>query len=355
MAKQKDYLDDLLKEDENAPPPPPTESDQKSGALRQPGTKERRSGMTLLGRESALSRVASGEVRQVTQLMLDPAHVGVWSGNARQYDQLTEENTQDLISSIISEGGQKVPVIVRRLAGSRNVDYEVVAGTRRHFAISWLRKHSYPEMRLLAEVHDLDDEAAFRLADIENRARKDVSDLERAKNYAAALNAHYDRNMTRMAQRLRISKGWLSKMLKVAALPDWAIAAFASPTDISLKPAYPLAQAVADKSRAPFIEGEAKRLAKEQRALRESQRPSIGPADVIRRMLNAGSDGEHEEVCKVTVTSKHGHPALSILSQNRQGITMRVHAGSGASESELAQALKTALAKLKEAGRPLAK
>lgn len=42
-------------------------------------------------------------------------------------------------------------------------------------------------MKLLAQVADLDDEAAFRLADIENRARKDVSDIERARNYAAAL------------------------------------------------------------------------------------------------------------------------------------------------------------------------
>lgn len=39
--------------------------------------------MSLLGRESALARAASGEVRQVTQLMLDPARVRIWAGNAR--------------------------------------------------------------------------------------------------------------------------------------------------------------------------------------------------------------------------------------------------------------------------------
>jgi ParB family chromosome partitioning protein len=42
-------------------------------------------------------------------------------------------------------------------------------------------------MQFVAQVAQLDDEAAFRLADLENRARKDLSDLERARNYAEAL------------------------------------------------------------------------------------------------------------------------------------------------------------------------
>ena len=188
--------------------------------------------MTLLGRESALARVASGDVKQVTQMQLDPARVRPWAGNARSYEHLTEENCRELIDSLISEGGQKVPAVVRRIQDDPDHDYEVIAGTRRHWSISWLRAHSYPDMRFLAQVVDLDDEAAFRLADIENRARKDVSDLERARNYAAALKTHYGNHMTRMAERLKLSKGWLSKMLKVASLPDDIIEAFASPADV---------------------------------------------------------------------------------------------------------------------------
>ena len=67
---------------------------------------------SLLGRESALARVASGEVRQVTQIALDPARVRPWAGNARSYGHLSEENCRDLIDAIIAEGGQKVPAIV---------------------------------------------------------------------------------------------------------------------------------------------------------------------------------------------------------------------------------------------------
>lgn len=69
-----------------------------------------------------------------------------------------------LIDSIVAEGGQKVPVVVRHVSDDPGDDYEVIVGTCCHFAISWLRANSYPDMKLLAQVADLDDEAAFRLA-----------------------------------------------------------------------------------------------------------------------------------------------------------------------------------------------
>jgi ParB family chromosome partitioning protein len=116
--------------------------------------------------------VASGEVRQVTQLLLDPARVRIWPGNARTYAHLSEENCRELIDSIVAEGGQKVPAVVRRVDGDPDHDFEVIAGTRRHWSISWLRSHSYPDMMFVAQVAQLDDEAAFRLADLENRARR---------------------------------------------------------------------------------------------------------------------------------------------------------------------------------------
>lgn len=75
--KQSDYLAALLAEetadapDAQAAPPVPA-----------------RASSTLLARESALARVASGQVRQVTQLLLDPARVRIWPGNARLYAHL---------------------------------------------------------------------------------------------------------------------------------------------------------------------------------------------------------------------------------------------------------------------------
>jgi len=312
---------------------------------------ERSRGTTLLGRESALARVASGEVRQVTQLLLDPARVKIWPGNARNYDLLTEAHCRELIDSIIAEGGQKVPAVVRRIEGDPDHDYEVIAGTRRHWSISWLRANSYPDMVFVAQVAQLDDEAAFRLADLENRARADVSDFERARNYLAALTTHYGNHQTRMAERLKLSKGWLSKMLKVATLPDVVITAFSSPYEVQLKPGYALAQAMQDPGEASAITGVAAVIAREQAALKEDGKPAIPAADVLRRLLNASKmmrgDDDPEPY---RYNNRYGRPVLSIQSINRQGVTVRLHADAADTEGYV-KALRRMLSHLEETGQ----
>jgi ParB family chromosome partitioning protein len=339
--KQSDYLAALLSDGEEEftrPAPAPVEA-----------PRERLRGTTLLGRESAIARVASGEVKQVTQLLLNPERVRVWSGNARSYEHLSEESCRELIDSLIAEGGQKVPAIVRRVENDPAYDYEVIAGTRRHWAISWLRANSYPEMQFVAQVAVLDDEAAFRLADIENRARKDVSDLERARNYAEALQAHYGNHLTRMAERLRVSKGWLSKMLKVASLPDSVIAAFASPADVQLKPAYALAQAMDQHGKA--IQQAAKNLAKEQEALRMAGSPTMAAADVLKRLIDATKSPSDNRADLFRWTSDFGRLGLSVQAANRQGATIKVHAGSGANIDDLVQAFRDAMEALEAQGK----
>jgi ParB family chromosome partitioning protein len=354
--KQSDYLAGLLSEDEEADAPLETKAMPDSGDASPPSSRKstRSGGTTLLNRESALARVASGEVRQVTQLLLDPARVRIWPGNARVYADLSEEACRELIDSIIAEGGQKVPAVVRRVADDAEHEYEVIAGTRRHFATAWLRTHDYPEMRFLAQVADLDDEAAFRLADLENRARQDVTDLERARNYAAALSTYYEGRQARMAERLKLSKGWLSKMLRVAAIPDTVLAAFGSPADVQLKPAYPLAQALDDQASAEAIRAEAGRLAAEQSARRAVGQPPLPSSEVLRRLLGAPTAGKDQE--KPTLfqwSTPHGGLALSVLSSNRQGVTIRLHPGSGATIGHLTAALEYALRDLEHNGMGL--
>lgn len=340
--KQSDYLAALLSED------------AEGGVSSPDGTPSKRGlGTTLLNRESALARAASGEVRQVTQLLLDPARVRPWAGNARSYAHLSEASCRELIDSIVAEGGQKVPAVVRRIEGDPGHDYEVIAGTRRHWAISWLRAHSYPDMQFVAQVAQLDDEAAFRLADIENRARKDVSDLERARNYADALKTHYGNHLTRMAERLKLSKGWLSKMLKVASLPDAVIAAFPSPGDVQLKPAYALAQALDDRAGGPAIRKEATRITRDQAARREAGAPPLPAADVLRALLAAAEAQAGKAEPVVAYNNVSGRPIASVQSCNRQGITVRLHAGSGAGREQVIDSVRALLIQLENEGRGL--
>ena len=346
--KQSDYLAALLADEA------PATDEAPSPAPAREVPPERARVTTLLGRESALARVASGEVRQITQLLLDPARVRIWPGNARTYAHLSEENCRELIDSIIAEGGQKVPAVVRRIEGDPEHEFEVIAGTRRHWSISWLRSHSYPDMQFVVQVAQLDDEAAFRLADLENRARADVSDLERARNYLDALKAHYGNHQTRMAERLKLSKGWLSKMLKVATIPDAIIAAFASPADVQLKPAYALARALDEKDTAKAITAMARQVSKEQAARREAGDLPYPAADVLRRLLDAPKmlSGE-DRPGPYRYATKYGRTALTVQSANRQGVTIRLHAGSGADTDELVTALRDALTHLEATGKGL--
>jgi ParB family chromosome partitioning protein len=196
-------------------------------------------------------------------------------------------------------------------------------------------------MKFLAQVADLDDEAAFRLADIENRARKDVSDLERARNYAAALKAHYGNHQSRMAERLKLSQSWLSKMIKVATIPDAVVAAFASPADVQLKPAYPLAQALGDPKRAAAIQRAAKDLAAMQTQLHKEGKPPFPAQDVIKALLTA--DQAPPESRQIVLNGAHDRPAVSLQRANRQGVTLRLHAGHGLSDDELLAKVKLLL------------
>ncbi len=336
--KQSDYLADLLADEaENAP-----QETAKAHKDPFPAPAPHRAGMSLLGRESALARVASGEVRQVTQLQLEPGRVRIWEGNARLQARLNEANVRDLIDSILSEGGQKVPVVVRRVEGDAKYDYEVIAGTRRHFAISWLRRNSYPEMRLLAQVADLDDEAAFRLADIENRARKDVTEIERARNYVAALKAHYGGKQVRMAERLRLSKGWLSKMVKAGSIPDDVFAAFPDLSALTLNPAYALATTMDEPERAKAIRYVAGRIAEKNAAAKADGRPPMPYSEVYAQLMGAGLV-EPDPPFMYEARSRYGHRSIAVTAANRQGLTIRVHASSGCSEAELVEQFREAL------------
>ncbi len=151
-----------------------------------------RLGMGVLsGRSNRLAELATGAVVSRTHELIDPARCRMWAGHNREYEALSEERCRDLIESLKAQGKQEVPAIVRRVRDDPAFDFEVICGARRHWSVSWLRAHNYPEFRFLVEIRDLTDEEAFRLADLENRARADISDYERARDYLRALDHYY--------------------------------------------------------------------------------------------------------------------------------------------------------------------
>lgn len=287
-----------------------------------------------------------GDNEMVELVQLDPHRVRIWEGNARRYEDLTEAACSDLIASIEAEGGLHIPVVVRKVVDDPDHDYELIVGVRRHFAVVHLRSHHHSGIWLLARVMNLADEVAFRLADTENRARQDVSDLERARNYVWALDRFYGGKQATMADMLGVSKGWLSKMLAVGRIPDEVIKAFNSPNDLHMKPAYELATALADEGRRAAILRRAKDLAEDQLAYCDP----IPSSKVMASLLHQPQTRRRDK--PVEWRAKSGAPAITMKQRGKAGLTIRVHANSGAGEDELVMAFRKALAYLPAYAEP---
>jgi ParB family chromosome partitioning protein len=219
-------------------------------------------------------------------IRLKPAECSIWSGNARDYALLTEDRVRTLIDSIQAENGNRIPVVVRRTPNAEK-QYELVIGTRRHWAISWLNANHYPDIELVAIIEDLDDEAAFRLADIENREREDISDLERGENYKAAVNTYYEGIQARLADRVKVSKSMLARYIGLTEIPQTIIGAFNSPMDLQVRHGDKLLPALRTPAIREKMEEAAKAIAAEQAFRQSDDQEPIGGADVVARLINA--------------------------------------------------------------------
>lgn len=242
-----------------------------------------RGGARFLDRQTRVSERLAGGVEEKTLRWIDPAQARMWARHNRAYDLLTQDNCRDLIDGIRAQGRQEFPAVVRE-TGDAAQPYEVICGARRHFAVSWLRANNFPQFRYLVEVRDLSDEEAFRLSDIENRDREDLSDLERARDYAGALALYYGGRQKDMAARLEVSDAWLSRFLQLAKLPEEVVAAFASPRDLREAHARTLGPLLRRAEDRDAVLAEARAI----RAEREAGR-GVDPAAVVSRLRGAAA------------------------------------------------------------------
>lgn len=238
----------------------------------------------LSGRENRLAELAGGRMVTRVHEFVDPVRCRIWEGHNRDYAALNETTCADLIESLRAQGRQEVPAIVRRLTGAPDHDYEVVCGARRHWSVSWLRTHNYPEFGFLIEARELTDEEAFRLADLENRHRKDLSDYERAIDYARAIDRYYGGSQQRMVERLEVNKSWLSRYLELARLPPQVVASFGSPHIIGISHAAALAPLLRVPKTQERVMAAAADLAAEQSARAKRGELHLPAMTVVRRL-----------------------------------------------------------------------
>jgi ParB family chromosome partitioning protein len=228
--------------------------------------------MGILGaRENRLGDLARGELVTRVHEAIDPALCRIWGGHNRDYAALNETVCADLIDSLRAQGRQEVPAIVRRVPPDEGYQFEVICGARRHWSVSWLRAH---------------DEEAFRVADLENRSRKDLSDYERAMDYARAIERYYEGSQQRMADRLQVTKSWLSRYLELARLPPELLNCFESPHVIGISHAAAIAPLLGRPLDAKLLWERAAELVAVQAQHRADGLAPIKPSEVVARLTN---------------------------------------------------------------------
>jgi len=283
----------------------------------------------ILGaRENRLAELAAGNLVTRVHEFVDPARCRIWEGHNRDYAALTETACADLLESIRAQGRQEVPAIVRRVTGDPAHDYEVICGARRHWSITWLRANAYPEFKFLIEPRELTDEEAFRLADLENRSRKDLSDYERATDYARAIERYYGGSQQKMVERLEVSKSWLSRYLELARLPAEVIACFASPHVIGISHAAQLAPLL----RAPISRDRVLAAAETLRA------EALPPAAIVRRLAQAAK-GRGLKPPKAATIIKGTDGKILLKAQRAANGTLSLTIQPAANRTELLKAI----------------
>jgi ParB family chromosome partitioning protein len=292
----------------------------------------------LASRENRMAELASGAVVGRAIEQVDPARCRLWSEHNRDYAALDEARCADLIESFKAQGRQEVPAIVRRVRGVPDIDFEVICGARRHWTVSWLRAHNYTEFRFLVEVRELTDEEAFRISDLENRAREDLSDIERARDYLKALVRHYGGSQKDMASRLNVSEAWLSRYLDLARLPAPLVAAFGDPHELRIKHVTQLKPLLKPDDRERRVLAEATAI-----SARKGEGGASKPQDVIRLLAAAADPPKRSGSTGEVFTAAGGAPVLRIDGRKRREVTLTLLLAGGASRSEAEAALRSLL------------
>jgi ParB family transcriptional regulator, chromosome partitioning protein len=296
----------------------------------------------IASRSTALARLATGKVVTDRTEFIDPARCKPWRLHNRDLDHLTAESCADLIDAFHAAKRQRIPAIVRRLAGDPDFDYEIIAGVRRWWTVKWLRANHHPEFDFLVTVQKLTDEEAFRVSDVENRSRKDITDWERAQEYTKALVEFYDGAQSKMAEHLNISKSWLSRLIDVARLPQEIVEAFSDRHDITVRIARDLKPLSGD----PHARA---RMHERSLALQEARNERgecFSGAEVAKQLIKAAIEPKPKAAPSApfeTRNSNSGKPMIEYARAGQGRVTLRVLSASGADRAEILQGIEDAL------------
>ncbi|MDE8650518.1 ParB/RepB/Spo0J family partition protein [Novosphingobium album (ex Liu et al. 2023)] len=282
-------------------------------------------------------------------ISIRPGDCSVWDGNPRDLPGLTGENCRSLIESIAQEDGNRIPVLVRLNPPGSELPYQLLVGSRRRFAVDWLNHNGRPEIRLSAVIVDLTDEEAFRLADIENREREDITELDRARSYQNAVDRFYGGVQSRMAEALSLSNSQLSRLLSLAQMPDDVVNAFATRDELRVRHSEVLTPLLRRPEQCERILAAARQIGDEQQRLAAANEKLIPAATVLTRLKQAGI-GARKIAQEWPIML--GEAKIGKVRPGREGLAIDLLVADGADLDALLAQLRAAIVESRDLAAP---
>ena len=170
---------------------------------------------------------------------LDPHCISPSRWANRHPDAFNRAEFARLRQDIELAGGNVQPISVRALPGQVG-RYEIVFGHRRHRACSEL---GLPVLATI-DTSASSDLELFSAMDRENRGRKNLSAWEQGRMYDEAIRKGLYPSLRRLAEALGVNLSDASRAVQLAKLPKDIVVAFATPLDLQVRWAKPLADAL---------------------------------------------------------------------------------------------------------------
>jgi ParB family transcriptional regulator, chromosome partitioning protein len=310
-------------------------------------TTRKRSTSHIDHRDNTLGNLVAGNVLDKTLRLVDPAECRMWSGHNRRYDLLSikDEKIAELVAGLKTQGKQEIPAVVRAVNDDSGFKYEVVAGARRHWAVSWLRQNNYPGFMYLIEVRDMTDEECFRFSDLENRDRDDISDYERALDYRKAINLYYGGIDAQMAERIGYTRANLSYLLKLAELPDEIIEAFADPRRITVRNGRTLWPLLKESKTKRKLLAKAIEIGKKQKARVDAGENLLDGKEVM-KLLQASLKSKPKETESKQFRNLSGDVVVKVDKNTTKAVQVTINRGENITSEDIKSALNELMMEL---------
>jgi ParB family chromosome partitioning protein len=194
----------------------------------------------------------------------------------------------------------------------------------------------------------MNDEESFRLSNLENLDRLDISPYERALDYQNALKLYYHGSQTKMAERLNKSESFISRYMTLAQLKPQIPNAYVNWSDLRLTHGPKLLELTGSKASTKTV-NKVLQAATELHAINlqnavAGKKPMTGK-QVFDALVAAASANKKvgKPAGPLATFGPSDKPHVTLKSDNQHGLSITVHKNSGANVESVIKHVRSIL------------